>query len=322
MSKLHLIADIGATNARFALVSDTSNELQQQHTIAAKDYPDLTHALQAYLAAIGTPRIARACLAIAGPVHKPVFTLANNHWQVNKVEAEILLACDILWLNDFAVQAWGVTALGADQQKVIKSGTGRNDGNRLVIGPGSGLGVAGLVADKGHWVPVIGEGGHASFAPGNAQEVAVLQHLQQQYGHVSVERVASGSGIPVLYKALAELAEQAVRYTDAAQIAEAAKQGDALAEQTLQMFFAILGQSVASAAVIMGATGGVYLVGGILPKLLDELEASEFVERFVQRGRFGTYMDEMPIILSLDANLGLKGAALAVLNEQQGQAGK
>jgi len=315
MSKLHLIADIGATNARFALVSDASNELQQQQTLAAADYADLTHAVKAYLAAIGAPKVARACLAIAGPVHKPVFTLANNHWQVNKVEVENLLACDILWLNDFAVQAWGVTALGADQQKVIKSGTGRNDGNRLVIGPGSGLGVAGLVADKGRWVPVIGEGGHASFAPGNAQEAAVLQHLQQQYEHVSVERVASGSGIPVLYKAVAELAEQEVRYTDAAHIAEAAKQGDALAEQAMQMFFAILGQSVASAAVIMGATGGVYLVGGILPKLLDQLQASEFVERFVKRGRFGTYMDEMPIILSLDANLGLKGAALAVQNQ-------
>lgn len=313
MSKQYLIADIGATNARFALLNDLqSTDLLQQRTLPAKDYANMTVAVQAYLAQAGNPRISGACIAIAGPVHKSVFNLANNHWQVNKPEVETALNCETLWLNDFAAQAWGVTKLDINQQTIVKSGSAKLDGNRLVIGPGSGLGVAGLVMDQNRWVPVTGEGGHTSFAPSNDEEIAVLSHLLKQYEHVSVERVASGSGIPVLYHALAQLAGKEALYEQAADIASAAEQGDEIAEKALQMFFAILGQSTASAALTLGATGGVYLVGGILPKLQQQLINSDFVDRFARRERFRTYLEDMPVILSLDPDLGLRGAAIAL----------
>ena len=311
MNHFELVADIGATNARFALLADGQMELMHLHVLPAADYDSLTHALQAYLVKVGKPSLKAASIAIAGPVHKPVFTLANNHWQVHKAEVEQQLACQTLWLNDFAAQAWGVTALSVDQQVIVKPGKAKLEGNRLVIGPGSGLGVAGLVFRNNAWVPVIGEGGHVSFAPGNAREIAVLGHLLADYEHVSVERVASGSGIPLLYGALATLDDKPVLYTDAAAISGAAE-SDPLAKETIDLFFAILGQAVASAALQMGAIGGVYLVGGILPKLLSSMEQSEFISRFCQRGRLRHYMQEMPVILSIDKDLGLKGAALAL----------
>ena len=314
MTHVNIIADIGATNARFALLEVGQTELMQQHTLAATDYADLTAAVAAYVKMVGSPQVIGACIAIAGPVHKPVFTLANNHWQVDKHEVEKLLSCQVLWLNDFAAQAWGVTALAPEQQMIVKSGRAISDGNRLVVGPGSGLGVAGLVCNKGNWVPVIGEGGHVSFAPGTDQQAAVLSYLQTKYEHVSIERVASGSGIPELYGALAHLSGQAPVHEKAAQISQAAEHGDELAQQTMQMFFAILGQGVASAALQMGALGGVYLVGGILPKLLEQLKNSEFEMAFAQRGRFRNYLEDIPITLSLDEELGLKGAAMALQN--------
>ncbi len=317
MTKLHLIADVGATNARFALVSDSTTELLEQLTLPASAYANMTEATQAYLHKIGNPKLAKACIAIAGPAHKPRFTLANNDWQVDKADVEQLLNCDVFWLNDFAVQAWGVTGLQPSQQLVIKSGTAKRDGNRLVIGPGSGLGVAGLVNEKGHWVTVTGEGGHVSFAPSNSQEIAVLEYLLQRYEHVSVERVASGSGIPVLYQALAQITDQASLHDEAAAIANAAMQGDGLAGQTMDMFFSILGKSIASAALQIGATGGIYLVGGILPKLQESLLASQFTDSFSRRGRLSNYLEDIPIVLSLDSDLGLKGAALALAAQEE-----
>jgi glucokinase len=314
MNHFELVADIGATNARFALVASGQTELQHLHILPAADYDDLTQAVQAYLSMVEKPSLQAASIAIAGPVHKPVFTLANNHWQVHKAEVEQQLGCQTLWLNDFAAQAWGVTALDPEHQVVIKSGEDKPEENRLVIGPGSGLGVAGLVYNKSTWVPVIGEGGHASFAPGNAREMAVLGELLNDFKHVSVERVASGSGIPLLYGALAKLDGQAPQYTDAGAISAAAAT-DPLAKETMALFFGILGQAAASAALHMGAIGGVYLVGGILPKILSSMQDSDFVDRFCQRGRFRQYMEEMPVILSTDNDLGLKGAALALKNQ-------
>lgn len=313
MSEPYLIADIGATNARFALLADLhEGKITSQCNLPANDFANLTEAVQAYLSLFSNPKITGACIAIAGPVHKPIFTLANNHWQVCKAELEDMLDCHVLWINDFEAQAWGVTDLATNQQHIVKSGTAKLDGNRLIVGPGSGLGVAGLVVNCGCWVPVIGEGGHASFAPMNQREIDVLSYLLKKYEHVSVERVASGSGIPVLYEALAELSGSVAKYKQAVDVVNAAKQGCKLAEETVQMFFSILGQAVGSSALVMGATGGVFLVGGILPKLQEQLENSEFVSRFTRRERFRSYLEDIPIILSIDPDLGLKGAAIAL----------
>lgn len=314
MSSSYLVADVGATNARFAIVEDNNyRQLTKQITLPANDYLDLTEAMSAYFKLVGIKAVDGACIAIAGPVHEDSFKLANNHWQVNKHDVQNVLSCDVLWLNDFAAQALAVSAIDKSECLIIQDGKEIVEGNKLIIGPGSGLGVAGLVFQGGRPVVVVGEGGHASFAPGNKREIELLSHLLDKFEHVSIERLASGSGIPVLYEALSQILKLPQKHNNAADItADALKNNDPLSVKTMDLFFGILGQAVASSALQFGALGGVYLVGGILPKLKSQLLESDFVERFVRRGRLGNYLKDMPIYLCLNESLGIEGAALAL----------
>lgn len=314
MEDYYLVADIGATNARFAVLAGNVYAPPIHHaTLPAISYDNLTQAVNVFLKQIRIPCFKGACIAIAGPVHEGTFGLANNHWQVSKQDVHAVLSCPVLWINDFAAQAWGISSLASNDTVVIKDGIIKSKGNKLVIGPGSGLGVAGLISSNGKQMVVVGEGGHVSFAPGNDLEIEVLRYLFTKYEHVSVERLASGSGIPELYNALAHILNLPPKHNSAAQIADdALSTSDPLSMQTMDVFFGVLGQTVASAALQMGALGGVYLVGGVLPKLKSQLEASQFEQRFLCRGRFRNYLESIPIYLSLNQNLGLEGAALAL----------
>lgn len=314
MKHYYLVADIGATNARFAVFESGECTRPIHHaTLPAISYDNLTQAVTVFLEQIGAPCFKGACIAIAGPVHEDTFSLANNHWHVSKQDVQAVLSCTVLWINDFAAQAWGINSLARKDTIVIKQGIINPTENKLVIGPGSGLGVAGVISNNGTQTVVVGEGGHASFAPGNEQEIEVLRYLLTKYEHVSVERLASGSGIPVLYNALAHVHNLPVKHHSAAQIADdALSTSDPLSVQTMDVFFGILGQAVASAALQMGALGGVYLVGGVLPKLSAQLQSSQFEQRFLCRGRLTSYLEGISIYLSLNQNLGLEGAVLAL----------
>ena len=314
MKDRYLVADIGATNARFAVFEGCEQgRIIHQSVLPAKNFDNLTQAVGVFLEELGDATFTGACVAIAGPVHEDIFRLANNHWQVNKQDIQSILFCPVLWLNDFAAQAWGVSTLNVKDTFVIRKGSITPTGNKLVIGPGSGLGVAGLILNNGTQTVVVGEGGHASFSPGNQLEIDVLAYLLDKYEHVSVERLASGSGIPVLYDAMAHILDLPPKHNSAAQIADdALSSSDPLSVQTMDVFFGVLGQAVASAALQMGALGGVYLVGGVLPKLIPQLTNSQFEERFLCRGRLRGYLENIPIYLSLNQSLGLEGAALAL----------
>ncbi len=314
MCQYSLVADVGATNARFALVSDRG-ELQKIAIFPCEDYPNLESAMVAYLEQEHAKSLVKAvCIAIAGTVHQPIFQLANNHWQVNKAHVHAALGSEVLWINDFTAQAWAMSQISQPDLVTIKSGTQVTQGNRLVMGPGTGLGVAGLVAHGDGWLPVMGEGGHVGFAPANSQHSEILSYMWQQHEHVSAERLLSGSGLMGLYAAVAHVSGQPAILTDVATLVQNA-QGttpDPLALQTLSVFCSMLGHAVANAALLYGAVGGVYLTGGILPRIQDFLMASDFALNFTHKGRLSSYLKDIPIFLCRAEQPGLHGAAIAL----------
>jgi len=314
MSKYNLVADVGATNARFALTLGSSRELLSIKVLACADYPNLQTAVADYLAstdAVGL--ISKACIAIAGTVHLPEFSLANNHWRVNKAQVHAALKVKTLWVNDFTAQAWAMSEITPTELLLVKQGQSEARGNRLVMGPGTGIGVAGLIAHDQGWLPVMGEGGHVSFAPAN-QLLAFMWH---QYGHVSTERLLSGSGMMDLYAAVAHANDAQPQLTSPADILQQAQLAipDVLAQQTLNLFCDMLGNAVANGALMFGAVGGVYLTGGILPRMYDFLLASSFNQSFIDKGRTSTYLQQIPIFLCTAEQPGLQGAAIALKHE-------
>lgn len=312
----YLVADIGGTNARFALADDAGN-INTIQVLAAQDYPQFSDALRHYLDIADGQKIDAAAIAVAAPVHQDKFGFANSHWQIDKRAIEAMLnGQPVRWMNDFEAQAWGVLGLKQEQLVEVKSGTVNAGGNKLLLGPGTGIGIAGLVASQQGWVPVVGEGGHAAFAPTNDLEMAVHDLLLKQRDYVAWENLISGSGLPLLYKTLAQVLDMPVQCHTGADISQAAYRADPepLAQQTMHIFFRQLGHICASSAFIMGATGGVYLTGGILPKLRTELLASEFVSAFTRHHLPLNYLADMPVYLNLDEHLGLLGAAKTLIH--------
>lgn len=322
MPKYNLVADVGATNARFALTLSNSLGLIHIKVLACADYPSLETAMCAYLESISAQGlIANACIAIAGTVHLPEFALANNHWSVNKARVNAALKVQALWINDFAAQAWAMSKIGTEELLVVKQGQPEVWGNRLVMGPGTGLGVAGLIAHDGGWLPVMGEGGHVGFSPASKLHAKVLDHMWHTYGHVSAERLLSGSGMMNLYAAVAQVngvQQNLTKPADVLQQAQALAPDD-LAYQTLSLFCDMLGNAVADAALMFGAVGGVYLTGGILPRMHDFLLASEFGVSFANKGRASSYLSQIPIYLCTALQPGLQGAAIALQHESRRQ---
>ena len=316
MTQYNLVADVGATNARFALTLGNSLDLLHIKVLACSNYPSLESAVSAYLACIGEGEdavITKACIAIAGTVHLPEFTMANNHWCVNKGRVNTTLKVEALWINDFTAQAWAMSEIANEDLLIVKQGQAAKQGNRLVMGPGTGLGVAGLIAHNKGGLPVMGEGGHVGFAPTNRLHVEILAYMWKNFEHVSAERFLSGSGMMDLYAAVAHVNAIEPSLSSPADILQQAQQHtpDDLAHQTLSIFCNMLGNAVANGALMFGAVGGVYLTGGILPRMHDFLLASEFSQSFTNKGRTSSYLHQIPIYLCITEQPGLQGAAIA-----------
>jgi len=320
MPKYDLVADVGATNARFALTLNNAPGLLHIKVLACADYPSLEMAVSAYLSSTDTTGlIARACIAIAGTVHLPEFSLANNHWCVNKAQVNKVLKVDALWINDFTAQAWAMSEITADELLVVKQGQAVVQGNRLVMGPGTGLGVAGLIAHDTGWLPVMGEGGHVGFSPSNRLHSEILTYMWNDFEHVSAERLLSGYGMIDLYRAVAHLSAAHPRLISSSDILQQAQlePPDALAYQTLCLFCGMLGNAVADSALMFGAVGGVYLTGGILPRMYDFLLTSEFSSSFTNKGRSSSFLQQIPIYLCTAQQPGLQGAVIALRHESR-----
>ncbi|WP_409525402.1 glucokinase [Nitrincola sp. MINF-07-Sa-05] len=317
MSRYSLVADVGGTNARFALVAEGSRDLEQVQTLACADYENLDAACLEYFRQTGVSGITRASLAFACPVQVETIRMTNNHWVFTRDMLRSRLGLEQLeLLNDFTAMALGMLEVRPDELQDVGAGQGLEGAPRLVIGPGTGLGVSALVPSGGQdnrWIALATEGGHVSFAPTDEVEVEVWRRLKQQFGRVSVERILCGQGLVNLYRALAQYHQQPFDESlTPADITAAGLAGNDLAAETLQRFCRILGEQAGDAVLTLGARGGVYLCGGILPRMADFLQQSAFREGFEAKGRFEGYLREVPVWLCTAKHPGLLGAAAAL----------
>jgi len=308
-----LVADIGATNARFALVEHGT--IGRQRTFEGRDFPAFEEALAAYLAAEQV-RPDAAAIAVACPVIGDAIRFTNSPWRfgIGALGARFGFG-RLLVLNDFEANALAIPFLAAGD--VVKVGEGEpvDGAPAAILGPGSGLGVAGLVrAPGGAWIALPGEGGHATMPAIDEREAAVLAKLRVRFGHVSAERVLSGPGLVNLYNAIAELEGAAPGTMRPAEVAEAE---DSISLEAVDMFCAMLGTLAGNVALTLGARGGVYIAGGIAPKLRERFLRSAFRERFLAKGRFRDYLARIPTMMVIHPVPAFVGLAGLLANEER-----
>jgi glucokinase len=291
-----LVGDIGGTNARFGLV-DPDGALLHSSVLADADYAGLGEAIEAYLAwRGGLPRPRQGAIAVASPITGDAVRMTNHSWAFSISELRSRLEFDRLEIiNDFTAQALALPHLGSGDKIAIGPGEAQPDAPIGVLGPGSGLGVSGLIRAGQRWIPLSGEGGHGTMAAASERESAALAVMRRHFDHVSAERVLSGPGLVNLYNALAEVdGVPAAQYT-AAQITDVEiEKIDPRCRETTEMFCAMLGTVAGNLALTLGAKGGVYIGGGIVPRLDERFAASQFRERFEEKGRFRDYLAAIP----------------------------
>jgi len=307
-----LIADIGGTNARFALVPAGGGEAVSPLTLPCTDYPGPAEAAQAYLNAV-KPEMApdRAAFAVACPILGDHVEMTNHSWRFSIEAVRQQLGLEHLRLvNDFIAVALAVPLLGDQDLLRIKDGHPDRSAPIVVMGPGTGLGVSLLVPNGTGWTAIPAEGGHSTLPAATEDEAKIIATLRRRHGHVSAERLLSGPGLTNIHSALCEIAGRPSEPLSPAEVTRLAAEGDALAAKTLEHFFEMLGTVAGNLALICGARGGVALAGGVLPRLIPQLQASGFAKRFISKGRFRDYLEPIPVALmthTYPAFVGLAG---------------
>jgi glucokinase len=305
-----LLADIGGTNARFALETGPG-QLAAILTLTCADYPRFQDAVHAYLASCGG-QVVHAVIAIANPVDGDAIRMTNHHWAFSIEAARAELRLDtLLVVNDFTALAMALPALGPADLMQVGGGAPRAGGAIGLLGAGTGLGVSGLVAVDGRWAALHSEGGHVAFSPSDEREVAVLRYGWQRYEHVSAERFVSGPGIALIREAIAASRNESVDLTlsPADIVARGLDGGDPLCREAIDCFCGMLGTVAANLAVTLGAHGGIYIGGGVVPRLGGYFAASPFRARFENKGRFSAFTARIPTWVITAANPALTGAA-------------
>ncbi len=319
-----LCGDIGGTKTRLAICeTDTTGvRIAQQRDYPSAAYGSLEAPLDEFLAGVGAPCDA-ACFAVAGPVQGQCCQTTNLPWTVVAAALASHLGIERLrLLNDLEAAAWGIAGLSEADTYRIQAGEPDPQGNRSVIAAGTGLGEAGLYWDGQRHRPFASEGGHADFAPADEREYRLLQYLATGLDHVSWERVVSGMGIVSIHAFLCEyrgreapptLRQEMASGDPAAAISRAAIQGTCpLCRETLELFLTLYGREAGNQALKLMATGGVFLAGGIAPKLLGLLRGPTFLQAFCAKGRMEPLMRRMPVHLVLNDRVPILGAALAM----------
>jgi len=309
-----LIGDIGGTNARFAFANTQNTGFSNEMTLNCADYDSAEDAISFYLRQFGLSVPHVMCLAVAGPVIDQCVSFTNNHWNIDSNElGRIFTNSKVHLLNDFEAIAYSIPLLGEDDLTrvgVVKPDTDSNDDFTFgVIGPGTGLGSAGLLGRSGNIYPVIGEGSHAGFAPETHLQFEVLKQLRERYERVSDERLLSGPGLENIYWALRKIHGQKSRQITAVEVfTRALSNEDVYAAECLQLFYEALGQVAGNQALALGAFDGIYLAGGILKRYPDLLKTSSFRSGFENKGRHRSLMERIPTLLILHSQPGLLGA--------------
>lgn len=311
-----LLADIGGTNARFALETEPG-EIAQIRVYPCADYPTIEDVLKKYLKDTKVGGVSHAAIAIANPVDGDHVSMTNFKWAFSIEATRRALGFDtLLVVNDFTALAMALPGLTDAQRVQVGGGSRRQNSVIGLLGPGTGLGVSGLIPADDRWIALGSEGGHATFAPMDEREDIVIQYARKKWPHVSFERVAAGPGIELVYRALAARDKKRVAPTiDPAHVVERAHAGDALALEAVDCFCGILGTFAGNLAMTLGALGGIYIGGGVVLKLGDLFMRSSFRQRFEAKGRFASYLASVPtyiITAEYPAFLGVS----AILAEQ------
>jgi glucokinase len=313
-----LLADVGGTNARFALELGPGR-IEFIEVLPCAAYACLYDAIAAYLssapvqaAALGTVR--HAAIAIANPVVADFVRMTNHHWEFSIEALRVQAGFDtLIVVNDFSALASALPHLQDHEKQQIGGGTVRKGAPLGLLGAGTGLGVSGLIPTGksmssgeetepelavqagGGWTALCSEGGHVTFSPANEKEVTVLQFAWREFEHVSAERLLSGVGIELIYRALCDRAGQAAERLPAPEILSRALAGACpICDDTIDTFCGMLGTVAGNLAVTLGAQGGIYIGGGIVPRLGARFAASPFRRRFEQKGRFVAYLAQVP----------------------------
>ena len=263
------------------------------------------------------PRPTQAALAVAMPIIGDQVKMTNyERWSFSIEATRRILGLEkLILLNDFTALALALPRLEQSELQQVGGGSAVAKATIGLIGPGTGLGVSGLVWAGDHWVPLTTEGGHVTLSPVTEQEWKIACILQQRFGHVSTERLLSGPGLVNLYQALAELEGRTPEDLQPPMITERALAGScSLCRQTVEIFCAMLGTAAGNLAVTLGALGGVYIGGGIVPQLGNFFDQSAFRERFEAKGRFQSYLAAIPTYVITADNPALRGVAAAFEN--------
>lgn len=310
-----LVADIGGTNGRFGLVNACTHgkgyNAEKQISLPSANYPTLADMIRDYVkqADIAMPKF--ACLAIAGPIQDGHVKVTNLPWEfsISRLRDELnMQALDVI--NDYSALAYAAPHLQPNDITTLYNAEANPYAPIGVMGPGTGFGAA-LLAPLNHgWKIIPTEGGHCSFAPTTDTEIAILQEMRKRFEHVSIEHLLSGQGLVSIYMALAAIHGREPEDLDPADVSERGmKHSDPLCEEALQAFCNILGSVAGDKALSWGAMGGIFLGGGIVPKIAHYLPQTDFIKRYLHKGIMRGYVEEVPVHMVTNDKAALIGTA-------------
>jgi len=319
MAYPRLIADIGGTNARFAIASQPGN-VQFQMTLPTSDFADVESAINQYLKNLAGEfsHVDYACLAVAGPIIDGRVAMTNCPWiidckQLMNSDLGSKRLTQLQLINDFEAIALSLPFLNKEQKLTLGAGKALANYPMTVLGPGTGLGAASLIPNQNQWLPIATEGGHASLGAFNDQEASIFQYWRTRGLDSACEYYLSGPGMSRVYEALWLKDDTGSQVPTAKEIYDAASSGDAKALATIEQFCAFLGSAAGDQALVTGARGGVYIAGGIGLKLAGYLQSGGFRHRFESKSVMQKYLSQIPTFLILEPDPGLLGASVALL---------
>lgn len=296
-----LLADIGGTNARFALLQ--AADIRDEQVLACAAYPDIVSAVEVYLRGVGANEPGRrpqeAAMAIAGPITGDLIRMTNHPWQFSAAAVRRQLGLQrLMFFNDFTALALSLRHLPAAELETVGKGRAVPNAPIALVGPGTGFGVSGLIPTGEEWIPLQGEGGHVTLAVTNEREIAMLGKLRQRFSHVSAERVLSGPGLVNLYDALCEVDGVVPKVLTPAEITRRADEGSCrTCLEAVHMFCGLLGTVAGNLVLTLGAVGGLYIGGGVVPHFGRLFAAAHFRDRFEDKGRYAEYLAAVPVYL-------------------------
>lgn len=317
-----LLADIGATHARLALET-APGVLRQTAVLRCDEYSGIVPLLNAYLAEHGGERISHAAFAMANPISGDLVRMTNRDWQFSTDEVRRTMGWStLLIVNDFTALAMALP--GLKEGDVLQVGGGKPQPHAVagVLGAGTGLGVSGVIPTADGFVTLGSEGGHVNFAPSDEREFAILQYAWREWQHVSNERILSGPGLELIYRALAQRNGVAAPNRNAAEIVNCALgQHEPLCVEVLECFAGMLGGAAANLALTLGAFGGIFIGGGIVPRIAQWFATSPFRARFEAKGRFTEYLSQIPTYVIMTPNPALRGVSTILSEHLRGRSG-